>query len=225
MKITRLELVNFKRFTHLTLEGIPEHAKLVLLVGANGSGKSSVFDAFECILLDTVFVGVKDALDVFLNVKRDNRYYSLRDRDFLSDTEIDRIQKRYPTHRILEYYDFENYIYHPDNITEVAPAGFDRQAYIEEITRQKNAKLLQIVAVLASSKNSYEEFKTDESLRDKDYDGVIADFESQEFERFYKFFDMKDRFVKTYIDRFNLSKSTLVSTRWFKAKINQVLGI
>lgn len=31
----------------LTLQDIPESARLVLLIGSNGSGKSSVFDAFE----------------------------------------------------------------------------------------------------------------------------------------------------------------------------------
>jgi ATPase involved in DNA repair len=49
MKITALTLKNFKRFTDLTIQGIPYDAKLVLLIGANGSGKSSVFDAFECL--------------------------------------------------------------------------------------------------------------------------------------------------------------------------------
>ena len=49
MNVTRLHLANFKRFTELTIDltscaGAP---KLVLLIGANGSGKSSVFDAFE----------------------------------------------------------------------------------------------------------------------------------------------------------------------------------
>ena len=49
MNVTRLRLENFKRFTDLTIDlsscaGAP---KLVLLIGANGSGKSSVFDAFE----------------------------------------------------------------------------------------------------------------------------------------------------------------------------------
>ena len=49
MNVTRLHLANFKRFTDLTIDlsscaGAP---KLVLLIGANGSGKSSVFDAFE----------------------------------------------------------------------------------------------------------------------------------------------------------------------------------
>lgn len=47
MKIKSLQLKNFKRFTDLTLQNIPEDAKLVLLIGSNGSGKSSVFDAFE----------------------------------------------------------------------------------------------------------------------------------------------------------------------------------
>ncbi len=46
MRIRSLKLKNFKRFTDLELQDIPESAKLVLLIGANGSGKSSVFDAF-----------------------------------------------------------------------------------------------------------------------------------------------------------------------------------
>jgi AAA15 family ATPase/GTPase len=51
MKITKLELKNFKRFDDLTIDltSLVEPAKLVLLIGANGSGKSSVFDGFEII--------------------------------------------------------------------------------------------------------------------------------------------------------------------------------
>jgi predicted ATP-dependent endonuclease of OLD family len=49
MRITKLELQNFKRFTELTIDKIPETSKLVLLIGANGSGKSSVFDAFDFV--------------------------------------------------------------------------------------------------------------------------------------------------------------------------------
>lgn len=49
MRITRLQLKNFKRFTDLTIENIPAVAKLVLLIGSNGSGKSSIFDAFNSI--------------------------------------------------------------------------------------------------------------------------------------------------------------------------------
>ncbi|PGH40630.1 MAG: hypothetical protein CRN43_01795 [Candidatus Nephrothrix sp. EaCA] len=46
MKITKIHLSNFKRFSDLLIENIPPHSKLVLMIGANGSGKSSVFDAF-----------------------------------------------------------------------------------------------------------------------------------------------------------------------------------
>ncbi len=47
MRITKIHLQNFKRFSSLLIQNIPENAKLVLLIGANGSGKSSVFDAFS----------------------------------------------------------------------------------------------------------------------------------------------------------------------------------
>lgn len=47
MRIKKIELKNFKRFTDLTISDIPETSKLVLLIGSNGSGKSSLFDAFD----------------------------------------------------------------------------------------------------------------------------------------------------------------------------------
>ena len=46
MKVSKIHLLNFKRFSDLLIDNIPETAKLVLLIGSNGSGKSSVFDAF-----------------------------------------------------------------------------------------------------------------------------------------------------------------------------------
>lgn len=47
MKIKRIELTEFKRFTHLIVECIPETAKLVVLVGPNGSGKTSFMEAMN----------------------------------------------------------------------------------------------------------------------------------------------------------------------------------
>ncbi len=47
MKIKSIHLQDFKRFTDLTVTGIPETTKLVILIGANGSGKTSLFEAFN----------------------------------------------------------------------------------------------------------------------------------------------------------------------------------
>ena len=44
MKIKELKFCQFKRFTDLTITNIPSTAKLVVLVGPNGSGKTSVFE-------------------------------------------------------------------------------------------------------------------------------------------------------------------------------------
>lgn len=46
MRIKSVQLTNYKRFTNLCIHDIPESARLVVLIGPNGTGKSSLFDAF-----------------------------------------------------------------------------------------------------------------------------------------------------------------------------------
>ena len=61
MRIKSVELKNFKRFTHLTVEGIPSTAKLIVLVGPNGSGKTSFFEAFNHFYKYSGFQSTGDA--------------------------------------------------------------------------------------------------------------------------------------------------------------------
>lgn len=46
MKIKEVIIKDFKRFTELKIKDIPESTKLVILVGPNGSGKTSLFESF-----------------------------------------------------------------------------------------------------------------------------------------------------------------------------------
>ncbi len=170
----------------------------------------------------TLFVGVKDSRDVFLNVKNDKTKFTLRDRDFISDEEVVRIQEKFPNHRIFKYYDFENYLYHPDNIDEINPPNFDILVYQANILHQKKEKLPYLLTKVESARKTYEEFKTD-IIQDESPKSIVDDFVSDDFERFYKFFDMKDQFNRSYLAPFNLTIKELSSTNWFKTQIEKIL--
>lgn len=175
-------------------------------------------------LENTIFIGVNNSNDVFHSVKRDKKYLSIRDRDFLTDNEIDKIKLEFPNHRILKYYNFENFIYHPDNLYE-AIEGFDKQEYISQITAQKN-KLVEydIIPSLDSSRQSYAEFKENNRLKDSDKKVIVDSLKSDDFETFYKFFNMRDKFNHSKYQKIILSKSELVKTKWFKEQIEKCLN-
>ena len=74
MKIKSIKLEGFKRFTDLKIEGIPETAKLVVMIGPNGCGKSSVFDALNWYTRQPDYF--RDETDTSENYYQDVVYYT-----------------------------------------------------------------------------------------------------------------------------------------------------
>lgn len=66
MRISSIHLANFKRFTNLQIEGIPPSAKLVVLVGPNGCGKSSLFEGLNHFYRAETGHGINHELDYAL---------------------------------------------------------------------------------------------------------------------------------------------------------------
>ena len=62
MRLQSVQIKNFKRFVDLTIQNLPPDAKLVVLLGPNGCGKSSLFDAFQRRLKVDHFYGMSEVL-------------------------------------------------------------------------------------------------------------------------------------------------------------------
>ena len=60
MRLKSARIRQFKRFVDLTIQGLPTETKLVILLGPNGCGKSSLFDAFNRQLKEEPFYGVDE---------------------------------------------------------------------------------------------------------------------------------------------------------------------
>jgi len=78
MKLKSIEIRSFKRFKDLTIADLPKEAKLVVMLGPNGCGKSSLFDAFQRFLKVDQFYGMSEELI---------RYYRRGANDADSETE------------------------------------------------------------------------------------------------------------------------------------------
>ena len=58
MRLNSARIKNFKRFVDLTIQNLSSDAKLIVLLGPNGCGKSSLFDAFQRRLKVDEFFGM-----------------------------------------------------------------------------------------------------------------------------------------------------------------------
>lgn len=173
------------------------------------------------------FFPERDSNSVFIKINTDKELYGLRDRDFLTDSEVERITKKYPKYYILDYYCIENYLYHPDNLSELDLKDFDVKKYIAEILDQKSDKRDGIISIFKNARKTYQEFKIEaDKLQDKATENeIIENLKSNEIEVLFKSFSMKDHFNKSYITKFQISQDKLASTQWFKNKICKILQV
>ena len=169
-----------------------------------------------------LFLPANNNREVFLTIKGDPGMLGLRDRDYLKSDEIDAIKKKFPNLRILDYYAFENYIYHPDNLAALRLPGYDRNAYITDIVRQKKDHLISIVDEIGTSRQTYVEFKEGIKMGE-DRKEITNALQSEDLETFYPFFNMKKHYSRAFLTEFNLQIKDLVATEWFKNRIESIL--
>ena len=65
VKLKSAQIKNFKRFADLTIQELPPDAKLIVLLGPNGCGKSSLFDAFQRRLKVNQFYGMSEEFKTY----------------------------------------------------------------------------------------------------------------------------------------------------------------
>ena len=82
MRVKTVKLVGFKRFDHLTIDLGPTPKKIIAMIGPNGCGKSSIFDAFEQQLKNFRSYGQENeefySKGLFYNINPDNEQYKQR---------------------------------------------------------------------------------------------------------------------------------------------------
>jgi AAA15 family ATPase/GTPase len=186
----------------------------------------------------TIFVSDNNRNNVYHKV-RATEFSGIVDRDFLTDDDVEQIRKQYTNLYILSYYSIENYLYHPDNLEEYYSDNkihFDKTEYIAQILEAKNLGKDSFIPSLSLKRTEYPYFGepsfNGNSLQNRfknkqenvDQSAIIAAYlNSNDFETFYKSLPMKT-YCTHLAQRQNITKSDLAKTKWFKEKIEQLLG-
>ena len=176
---------------------------------------------------DFVFTDVQNSNSVFLKIKRDKTLVGLRDRDFLTDNEILKLSEKFPNYKVLRYYCFENYLYHPTNIAEIGLNNFDPEVYEDEIRALKNQHRHTLVLKISESRKAYEEFRDGGIKADSDIAHLSKALEMNDFETFYPVLSFKD-YCMPLVNKYKVDKKDirekLAQTEWFKKQISSVLN-
>lgn len=186
---------------------------------------------------ETLFIPEKNRDTVFHKAKTGG-FNGIVDRDFLTDDDIDVIQKQYGTLKILHFYCIENYLFHPDNLEEYftrESKTFNKEVYKEKIAAEKELRKQELLIKIASIRQGYPYFKEPGMEQSENKKRFTPDAEnytqtktiagylnSSEFKAFYKAFSMKD-FCKTLSERQNINPIDLSKTNWFKTQIENII--
>ena len=194
--------------------------KLVLCEGKN----APLYNAID--LPDFLFVVARDKNAITIQARALRDFFGLMDRDFLGTEEIREICRIHPNLFVLGYYSIESYLYHPANIAEIGPNGFDEAEYRESVRRNMNAARDRMLVNLERNRNSYEIIKDfSRELKDKAIEEITRATGSTGFEDFYPFLDMKSNRPGSYLAGFNLQPRELAATGWMRNAIGQVIGV
>jgi len=188
---------------------------------------------------DTVFVSDNNRNNVYHKTKATD-YRGIVDRDFLSDDDILQIRRHYPNLAVLNYYSIENYLYHPDNLSEYHHSknkAFDKGEYIAQLTEAKNRAKDSFIPTIALKRTEYPYFGEPEhngkSLQNRfknkqenqEQSAFVANcLNSDDFGTYYKSLPMKS-YCTELLQRQNIPKSDLAKTQWFKTKIEELLHL
>jgi hypothetical protein len=172
-------------------------------------------------LPDTLFLGDADKSSVFLRVAEHGEW-GIIDRDYLTDTEVEKLRGKFPRLIVLHYYCFENYLYHPDNLRSLDP-DFDPEAYIKKIVAEKNRLKDDIISKIRGDRKSYIFFTRNEyHIADSKLDTLFEMLGSDDLEVFYQVFSMKHRGDLSGLH--NASAERLARTAWFKDKMGHLIA-
>jgi hypothetical protein len=191
--------------------------RIILCEGKNGK----ILNPIK--LPNVVFTEEHNSYSIFQNAKAGK--YCLRDKDYLLAEEVKRLRKIFPNYFILNYYCIENYLYHPENIEDLRISNFQKATYIDDIIKSKNECFLEIVSNFKLARNGYKELTENHIKKIQNADSIlIEELKSDEFEVFYKHFDMKEMYNKKFLEKLNLNESILSGTQWFKSKIISLIN-
>lgn len=152
-----------------------------------------------------------------ISITENEGIFGLIDRDYLTLAEIEKLKTENPRLHILDYYCFENYLYHPQNILELKPET-ELEEYKQSLLDLKNQVLDSLVANISLARNSYKILENQEVE-------IKKILESDNFEEYYPLLNINKINKSELIQKYQLpNENQLSKTDWLKTQIESILS-
>ncbi len=179
---------------------------------------------YNLLDIDNVrFLPLKDARAITVIASVYPTITCLRDKDFLTPEEVNKIKATYSNIRILPYYSIESFRFHKSVLSEIGGPEFNEDEYLQLINDFRNDCADSLISKLHKSREKYFE-SSQYIIKPESIGNIITSLRSDNYDEYFQYLPFKTLNTQLLSDRYNISYQQVCKTIVFNEIMKAIIS-